>query len=93
MNDRELLEFIAAQVGILTKDVTEVKQDMAGMKSDLSELKQDVSGLKKDVIRLEQKVDENLSALHDGRVQTNQILERIEAEVTKHDEFIMRRIK
>jgi archaellum component FlaC len=39
MNDRELLEFIAAQVGNLTRDVADVKTDMSNVKNDMSEMK------------------------------------------------------
>jgi predicted nucleic acid-binding Zn-ribbon protein len=90
MNDRKLLEFIAAQVGVLTKDVADVTQEMAGR---FDKLEGEIQSIKNDVIRLEHKVDENLGALYDFREQTNQALSRIEAEVTRHDEFIMRRMK
>ena len=107
MTDRELLEFIAAQVGNLTQDVGNLKQDVGDLKQDVGDLKQDVGDLKKGLSNLEKKVDsidktviriENdhgskLAALFDGYNQNSDKLERIENEVTKQEEIIMRRIK
>lgn len=43
MNDRELLEYIAAQVGNLTTDIAEVKSEMKSVKNEMHNLKQDVA--------------------------------------------------
>lgn len=128
MTDRELLEYIAAQVGKLTQDVGGMKDDVGGLKSDVSGLKDDVGGLKSDVsglkndvgglksdvsllksdveslkegqkklenitIRIEQNHGQKLDALFDGYKQNASRLDRIEAEVTKQEEIIMRRVK
>lgn len=38
MTDRELLEHIAAQVGILTKDVSEMKEEFKGVNERLDRI-------------------------------------------------------
>ena len=83
MNDRELLELIAAQVAKLT-----TKVDNLG--TDLEELKQEV---RKTNIVIEHDVKPKLNALFDGYKQHTDQLGRIEKEVTRHDEFILKRIK
>lgn len=52
MTDRELLELIATQVGVLTNNVDELRNYVSGIKNDVDELKSDVSGLKNDVDEL-----------------------------------------
>ena len=107
MNDRELLEFIAAQVGIITADVSELKTDVSELKTDVSGLKTDVSGLKegqsnledelkslkKVVIDMEENHGKKITLLLDGYKQNANKLDRIEKEVSKHEEIILRRIK
>ncbi len=105
--DRELLELIANQVGNLTyqvdgltnqvrnltNDVSEIKGDVSGLKGDVSGLKLEVENIKEIVVRLEVDHGQKLNALFDGYVQNSEKLDRIEAEVAKHEEFILKRIK
>jgi len=86
MNDRELLEFIAAQVGSLT-------QEVGGLQKGLNSLENKVDAIDKTVIRMENDNNTQHTALFDGWKQNTQQLERIEKEVTKQEEIIMRRIK
>ncbi|MDD4503300.1 MAG: hypothetical protein PHS15_00565 [Clostridiaceae bacterium] len=48
---------------------------------------------KSDIIRLENELNPKVKALFDGYKQHTDMLERIEKEVTKQDEIIMRRVK
>lgn len=48
---------------------------------------------KSDIVRLENELNPKVQALFDGYKQHSDILERIEKEVTRQDEIIMRRIK
>ena len=86
MTDRELLELIASQVGGLTKDMTEVKGKLAGVEDRLT-------GVEGVVARIENDHGQKLGALFDGYKLNSEKLDRIEAEVTKHDEIILRRIR
>jgi uncharacterized protein YaaN involved in tellurite resistance len=79
MTDRELLELIAAKVGELTKNMSEVKSRLTSVENI--------------VTRIENGHGKKLQALFDGYKQHTDQLERIEKEVSKHDEFILRRIK
>ena len=107
MNDRELLESIAAQVGSLTQEVgglkkglinLEKKVDAVDSKVDAIDKKVDVldkrvDAIDRTVIRMENDNNIHHTALFDGWKQNTQQLERIENEVSKQDEIIMRRIK
>lgn len=107
MNDRELLEFIAAQVGALTTDVGELKADVGTLKTEVSALTKDVSELKegqnkieselsnvkKITLDMEESHGKQLVALFDGYKQNSDKLDRIEKEVSKHEEIILRRVK
>lgn len=93
MTDRELLELIAAQVGALTKDLSELKGDVSELKGDVSELKEGQSTLKTIVIDLEEDHGKKLTLLLDGYKQNADKLDRIEKEVSKHEEIILRRVK
>ena len=99
MTDRELLELIASQVGgitnrvdaltnrvdALTKDMTEVRANMA--------TKDELASVKDTVIRIENDHGQKLGALFDGYKLNSEKLDRIEAEVTRHDELILKQIK
>lgn len=105
--DRELLELILNQVTELTMDMSGVKGDMSGLKREVSGLKSEVSGLKsemsevkgrlsgveKTVLRIEHDHGDKLSALFDGYQQNSEKLDRIEAEVARHEEIILRRVR
>lgn len=93
MTDRELLEYIAAQVGKLTTDVDDLKKAQIRVEDKVSGLEDKVSRIDSAVVRIENVHGEKLSALFDGWNQNTQQLERIEKEVSKHEEVILRRIK
>lgn len=48
---------------------------------------------KTDIVRLENELKPKVEALFDGYKQHTDILERIEKEVSRQDEIIMRRVK
>jgi len=86
MYDRELLELIATQVGKLTSQIDELTKGV-------SEVKDRLTSVENIVTRIEHDHGQKLQALYDGYKQHADQLERIEKEVTKHDEFILKRIK
>ncbi len=93
MNDRELLELIATQVGTLTNDMDEVKTRLGTLEKTTLNLEETILNLEKTTLRMEQDHGNKLEALFDGYKQNTEKLSRIEAEVVKHEEFIMKRIK
>lgn len=58
-----------------------------------TELKSEISEVKKTVIRIENDHGKKLEALFDGYKQNSEKLNRIEDEVAKHKEVIIKRIK
>ena len=86
VNDRELLEYIAAQVGKLTQNVGELQ---AGQKD--ADIRLD--RIENIVTRIENDHGEKLEALLDGYKQNAEKIDRIEKEVSKQEEIIMRRVK
>lgn len=97
MTDRELLELIAAQVGGLTKQVDGITKQVGGLTKDVSGLKEGQEGLKKEVrktnIVIENDIKPKIDALFDGYKQNSEKLEKIEEEVSKHEEIILRRVR
>jgi hypothetical protein len=92
-SDRELLELVLAQVSKLTTDMDGVKSGIKGIKSEMSEMKSEISDVKKTVVKIEHEHGEKLAALFDGYKQNSDKLDRIEAEVSKHEEIILRRVR
>lgn len=100
MTDRELLELIAAQVGIITTDVSNLTTDVSSLKIDVSELKEsqkkvedELSIVKRIAIDMEEDHGKKLTLLLDGYRQNADKLDRVEKEVSKHEEIILRRVK
>jgi hypothetical protein len=78
-SDRELLELTASQVSKLTGDMDDIKAE--------------ISSIKNTVIKIENDHGRKLNALFDGYKQNAEQLTRIEDEVSKHEEIIIKRIK
>ena len=77
----------------LKGEVQGLKTEMQDVKGGIKGLKGEVADIKKRVIHIENDHGAKLDALFDGYKQNDDKLTRIEAEVSKHDEFILRRIK
>lgn len=60
---------------------------------DLQETKSELKEVKKTVVTIEHDHGQKLQALFDGYVQNSDKLDRIEKEVTKHEEIILRRVR
>ena len=93
MTDRELLELIAAQVGSLTNNVGGLTKDVSHIKEKQDNMNAELSSVKRITLDIEQDHGKRLDALFDGYIQNTEQLNRIEKEVTKHEEIILRRIK
>ncbi len=77
---------------LMTKIYSEMTQQFESVKGEIGGLKTDVAGLKRDIIRIENDHGKKLDALFGGYKQNTEILLRIEKQVSKHKEIIMRRI-
>ena len=104
MTDRELLEFIAAQVGNLMNEVGNINSQVGNLTNEVGNINSQVGNLTvdmgevKDEIRktnakIDHEVIPKITTLFDGYKQNSDKLDRIEREVSKHEEIILRRIK
>lgn len=80
---------------LLTKMYSEMtnKFNVIDEQFKLINKKLDEKADKTDIVRMENELNPKVKALYDGYKQHNDILERIEKEVSRQDEIIMRRIK
>ena len=76
-----------------SKKFESIDKRFDSMENEFKELKSDVSSIKKTVLHIEQSHGQKLEALFDGYMQNTEKLNRIEAEVAKHEEVIIRRVK
>lgn len=76
--------------GLMEKMYTEFSKRFDNMEND-------IKGLKTDVVKINSKIEHDLmpkiTVLFDGYKQNSEKLDRIEKEVSKHDEIILRRVK
>lgn len=107
MTDSELLELIAAQVGALTSNVDGLTNNVNNLTNNMNNLTKDVAELKEGqnkieselysvkriTLGMEQSHGKQLTALFDGYKQNAEKLDRIEKEVSKHEEIILWRVK
>ena len=63
------------------------------MREGFKEIREEIKGTKDKVIIIEQEHGKKLDALFDGYKQNSEKLDRIEKEVSRHEEIIHRRIK
>jgi hypothetical protein len=61
--------------------------------TEVNEIKRELSSVNKTVIKIEQDHGAKLDVLFDGQKQHTEQLDRIEKEVAKHEEVIIRRVK
>lgn len=89
---------------LMTKMYSEMQKGFKGVNERIDGVDTRINGLEKRIDGLENKVDKTnitiendikpkIEALFDGYKQNSDKLDRIEKQVSKHDEFIIRRIK
>jgi predicted nucleotide-binding protein (sugar kinase/HSP70/actin superfamily) len=83
-------------MGSLTNQVDGLQSEMQeGFKeayNETQEMKSEIKDINKTVIKIEDEHGKKLTALFDGYKQNSDVLKRIEKEVSKHEEIILRRI-
>lgn len=99
---KDFLEFKqTTETNMATKDdIARLEQRIGSVEGKVDSLDQrmdslegKVDSLERTVLRIEHDHGEKLSALFDGYEQNSQKLDRIEQEVAKHEEFIIKRVK
>lgn len=102
MNNEEkilgLLEKVYIELQETKKDLKETKESLReemkqGFKDAYSEMRQGFKKLGDRLVYIENDHGKKLSALFDGYKQNSDKLDRIEAEVSKHEEIILRRVR
>ena len=78
-------------------EMLDFKTEMLGFKTEMldfkTEITEKVDSINKTVIKVENEHGKKLSALFDGWKQNTEQLEKIEKEVSRQDEVILRKIK
>ncbi|EMT38189.1 hypothetical protein TthWC1_2288 [Thermoanaerobacter thermohydrosulfuricus WC1] len=78
---------------LLTQFYAEMQKGFKEVNGRIDKLEDEVKEVKKTVLKIEQYHGQKLEALFDGYKQNYEKLCRIEEEVSKHEEFILRRIR
>lgn len=89
----ELMTKMYADMQEMKGGMQAIHGDMRVMQSDMQEVKERLLNVEKTVLNIEQDHGKKLQALFDGYKQHSDQLDRIEKEVAKHEEVILRRIK
>ena len=78
---------------LFTKMYTELTGKMDIMQLKIDNIEGELDNVKKVVIKMENDHGNKLDALFDGYKQNTERLDRIEAQVSKQEEFIIQRVK
>lgn len=75
---------------LVTKMYSEMQEGFGELKEEIRENKTSTTKIES---KIENDITSKLESLFDGHIQNTHQLERIEKEVLKHDEIILRRIQ
>ena len=89
MTTEEFQKVLLEQVVRITQELTEVKDQMV-TKDNIKVLENRLINIE---LKLENSIEPKIQVLFDTDKQKSDQLNRIETEVTKHDKFILERIK
>ncbi|MCG8482340.1 MAG: hypothetical protein MJA31_03450 [Clostridia bacterium] len=84
---------IKTDVSTLKTDVSTLKTDVSTLKTDVSTLKTEMKNVSNTVVKIENEQRVKFGALFDGYTQNSAKLDRIEMEVSRQEEIILRKIK
>lgn len=95
-NNKELFELITKMYSEFTTKMDTIHSEMQDMKSNMA-TKDDIAKVESKVdklsIKVEQDIEPKIQSLFDGYSAHTEQLNRIEDEVARHDEVIIRRVK
>ena len=89
MTDRDLLELIACQVGILTTQVDGFTMRMDGLTMRMDGLTKDMAEVKAIVVKIENDHGQKLGALLDGYKQNSERLDKVEEKLAEHEIILL----
>lgn len=72
---------------------SDMRQGFSDVNNRIDNVENEVKDIKRTVLKIEHEHGEKLSALFDGYKQNSDKLDRIESEVSKHEEIILRRVR
>ena len=86
--DNEMFDLMTKMYAEMQKGFERVNGRIGKLNGRIDKLETEVNDVKKTVIDIEQNHGDKLSALFDGYKQNSEKLDRIEKEVSKHEEVI-----
>ncbi|EEG78472.1 hypothetical protein [Dethiobacter alkaliphilus] len=92
-NDNQVFELMTKMYAEMQKGFKDVNDRIQATNVEVQSIKGEIQNVKNTVIKIEADHGLKFGALFDGHTQVSQKLDRIEAEVSKHDEFILKKIK
>ena len=107
MTDRELLEKILKKIGSMDSGMNSMESKISSMDSRMNSMESKISSMEtkmtdikaaviftKDIVtKIENEHGQMLGVLFDGYTQNSEKLDRIEIEVSKHEEIILKKLK
>jgi len=87
------MDFLEEGQSILASEIKGIKEENKGIKEEIKGIEEIVNSINNAVIKIENVHGDKLSALFDGWKQNTEQLKRIEKEVSRHEEVILRKIK
>ncbi len=78
---------------LMTKIYSDMQEGFKNVNKEFKKVHNRLDNLERTVIRIENDHGRKFEALFDGYTQNSKKLDRIEKEVTRHEEIIIRRIK
>lgn len=92
-NEEKILSLIEKMYTEFSGRFEKIDERFDKMDGRMDRIEERMDRMEGNLVRIEQDHGQKLSALFDGYKQNSDKLDRIEAEVTKHDKFILERIK
>lgn len=96
MENEKIFELMTKMYSEMQHGFKSVREEMNDIKGDVSTLKEDVSELKNKVRKIDiklEEVDKKIDLSIEGHKTNTEQPGRIEKEVAKHEEFILKRVK
>lgn len=92
-NEEKMFELMTQMYAEIQKGFKHVNERIDKVEERINKVEDEVKDIKRTVLKIEHDHGQKLEALFDGYKQNTEQLTRIEKELKKHDEFILRRIK
>lgn len=93
MENEKLFDFMTKIYSEMKEGFDGVNNRLTNVENRLTNVENRLTNVENTVLNIEQDHGNKLQALFDGHKQHSGQLERIEREVSKHDDFILRRVK